>query len=123
VENPHNIRILLYNDECSLCRLLATTIHELSDNKISIKPLNNEKAMYILNKFYPNGHPYTYYLIEKIEGYYKIKRGFSAGINIFRIIGPLKFIQIIKILIRVGGVLLLRNVSSTRKIMPCPCPR
>jgi predicted DCC family thiol-disulfide oxidoreductase YuxK len=123
METTSEKRILLYDDTCSLCRLLASTIQDLSNKAIETIPLNSDRAEKILYKFYPRGYPHSYYILKKQDGEMRIRRGTIAGIDILRQLGPIKSKHIIKILLKVGGLLLIRRSISPEAKTPCPCPR
>jgi hypothetical protein len=55
---------LLYDGNCSICRTLAFKITLLTQGKIEILSLHTEQAKQILDRFYPRGWKWDFYVID-----------------------------------------------------------
>lgn len=67
-----------------MCRALASKIESSSQGKISVIPLMSNEAESLLKQFYPNDHPFSYFLIEKRNGHPKLWRGSKAAVRLCR---------------------------------------
>ena len=67
--------ILIYEHGCNFCRRLARITKILSGEKIKLIPYGSHLAEELLKAFYPDGHPYSYFLITA-NGY--LYTGFKA---------------------------------------------
>ncbi|MGQ4891559.1 MAG: hypothetical protein ACP6IP_03620 [Candidatus Njordarchaeia archaeon] len=67
--------ILIYEHNCNFCRRMAKLTKILSGEKIELVPYGSKQAEELLKVFYPNGHPYSFFLIT-LDGY--LYTGFKA---------------------------------------------
>lgn len=78
--------ILIFNGHCGMCRTLANQINSISMKKISVVPLGSREAEDLLHEFYPNGHPFSYFLIERRNGKAETHAGFGAIMKLARLL-------------------------------------
>ena len=74
--------IIIFNGSCGMCETLASEINSASQGSISVIPLRTDKAEALLRQFYPNGHPFGYFLIEERDGHSKISQGTAAALRL-----------------------------------------
>jgi hypothetical protein len=75
--------LLLYDAKCSLCRTLAQKIHFVTEKKVEILSLSAPKAATVLEKFYPEGWPHDFYVVENGS----CRRGVRALPKLLRSVG------------------------------------
>ena len=56
--------LLLYDAKCPVCRNLAQRIHFVTEKKVEIRSLSTPEAHTVLEKFYPEGWPHDFYVVE-----------------------------------------------------------
>jgi hypothetical protein len=76
--------LLLYDSKCSLCRSLAYKIHFFAENGVQIVPLSSPEAHEVLNRFYPDGWPHDFYVVQNDT----CRRGVRALPALFGLLGP-----------------------------------
>jgi hypothetical protein len=104
--------LLLYNDECDICKELAGKIRKFTRGKVRPIPLRSEEAAHILQKFYNISYLKSFFLVEKIENRYHCKRGFFVALRLFSLLGPKNTLDIITTYLRYKKLILVRKLLS-----------
>lgn len=75
--------LLLYDAKCPVCRTLAQRIHFVTEKKVEIRSLSTPEAHTVLEKFYPEGWPHDFYVVENGS----CKRGVRALPRLLKSVG------------------------------------
>lgn len=76
--------LLIYDHKCSICRKLAYNIYINSNKAINIQALSNPDTADILGRFYPDGWPHDFYIVDGDT----CRRGVRGLIKLYKSVGP-----------------------------------
>jgi predicted DCC family thiol-disulfide oxidoreductase YuxK len=79
-------KIVVFNGNCPMCADLARQIEHEAGARIRTVSLTSEEGKSILKRFYPDGHPFSYFLVEEVDGRLMCHKGTGVVLRLASIL-------------------------------------
>src|SRR5207249_6927889 len=95
-EDAHELdKFLIFNGTCGVCAILASTLHELSDGRIELVKFQSSHAEELLAPFYPDGPPFSFFLVERRKGNWVCRKGTRTALRLARLLTPIRSLRLL----------------------------